>query len=169
MSEFELNRRRVHGILSSKSLLESLNSLTLNKPLPKNESSRATKSSLLTKLSDKSNESSLKFKVVCNSKNSLILPENLLISSSDIKFDDNFVPLVIQFNADRVGTSNARIELKSLPNDVRLFEIDFKVIENGVIDSNTVARLQFHSCVFDPISQPIPIVNYYFFCVNKFK
>jgi hypothetical protein len=31
MSETELKRRRLHGVLSSKSLLESLESLTLNK------------------------------------------------------------------------------------------------------------------------------------------
>lgn len=31
MSDVELSRRKVHGVLSSKSLLESLNSLTLNK------------------------------------------------------------------------------------------------------------------------------------------
>jgi hypothetical protein len=31
MSETELKRRKLHGVLSSKSLLESLESLTLNK------------------------------------------------------------------------------------------------------------------------------------------
>lgn len=32
MSDLELQRRKVHGVLSSKSLLESVERLTLNKP-----------------------------------------------------------------------------------------------------------------------------------------
>ncbi len=32
MSDLELKRRKVHGVLSSKSLLESVERLTLNKP-----------------------------------------------------------------------------------------------------------------------------------------
>ena len=32
MSELELKRRKVHGVLSSKSLLEALEKLTVNKP-----------------------------------------------------------------------------------------------------------------------------------------
>jgi len=31
MNELELNRRKIHGVLSSKSLLEALDNLTLNK------------------------------------------------------------------------------------------------------------------------------------------
>ena len=39
MSDLELKRRKVHGVLSSKSLLESVERLTLNKtPLQKSKS-----------------------------------------------------------------------------------------------------------------------------------
>lgn len=68
------------------------------------------------------------------------------------------MPLKIRFSAERLGTSHAVIEMKSFPNDVRVVEVDFKVTENGAIDSTTTARLQFSSCVFDSIVQPIPIV-----------
>lgn len=34
--------------------------------------------------------------------------------------------------------------------------------ENAVIDSTTIAKLQFNSCVFDPIVQAIPIVRIFY-------
>lgn len=81
------------------------------------------------------------------------------VSIEDQKSDENFIPMKLRFNAERQGTSHALIELKSFPNDVRLVAIDFKVTENGAIDATTTAKLQFSSCIFDSIVQPIPIVN----------
>lgn len=78
MSEVELNRRRVHGVLSSKSLLESLNSLVVNKPT--NEKTSMTGKSSLRSL-EGPNENPLVFKV--SAANSfLTVPESLTLSTS---------------------------------------------------------------------------------------
>ena len=69
------------------------------------------------------------------------------------------VPFSLRFNADRPGTFSTLIELLSLPDDVRIIPVEFKVTENAVSDS-TVAYLKFNSCVFDPIIQKIPLVNF---------
>lgn len=69
--------------------------------------------------------------------------------------------MIIKFNADRPGLYSSTIELKSLPDDIRVIPIDFKVTESAVSDA-TVAYLKFNSPVFDPIVQPIPIVSLIF-------
>ena len=92
----------------------------------------------------------------------------LLIRFLEVKSDENFIPLMLRFNADRVGTSETIIEIKSLPDDIRIIPIEFKVTEN-VIGSVTVAKLQFNSCVFDPIVQAIPIVKKLLFWKTSFK
>lgn len=70
------------------------------------------------------------------------------------------MPLVIRFGAERPGTYPATIELKSLPDDIRVIPIEFKVTESAVSDA-TIAYLQFNSRVFDTVVQPIPFVNFY--------
>jgi hypothetical protein len=67
------------------------------------------------------------------------------------------VPLIVKFSAERAGTFSSIIELRSLPDDIRIIPIDFRVTESAVSDA-TVAYLEFHSCVFDSVVQPIPIV-----------
>ena len=59
MDAVEFNRRRIHGILSSKSLLESLDSLTLNKlAMPYqtgNKKKVETEKSIIYKVESKNN------------------------------------------------------------------------------------------------------------------
>ena len=68
------------------------------------------------------------------------------------------VPLVIKFCADRTGYFQSFIELKSLPDEIRIIPIDFKVTDNFISDI-TSPSLSFASCVFDAIVQPIPVKN----------
>ncbi|CAF0834043.1 unnamed protein product [Brachionus calyciflorus] len=147
MSDEELKRRKVHGFLSSKSLLESLDRLTLNKI---NESSAKNK-----KLE---NETSINYSVTTKLTQNLTVPDNLLIKTEDVKSDENFVPLVIQFGSEIPGTLTTNLELKSLPNDVRVISLEFKITETAVSDS-TLAYLRFNAHVFDTIKQPIPVKN----------
>lgn len=192
MSEVELERRRVHGVLSSKSLLESLEALTINKSMVQQKTTSTSGKSSLKSL-DAMIDHPLVFRLNARNHSYLSLPDSLVMSTSgmiifsdffifyffefelifgkffeDQKSDENFIPMKIRFSAERLGTSHAVIELNSFPNDVRLVELDFKVTENGAIDSTTIARLQFSSCVFDSIMQPIPIVIEIFFRISIF-
>lgn len=152
MSELELKRRRVHGVLSSKSLLEALDLLTVNKS--KINNSTNSKSSL----TGKTKTSNLTFTVAVKNSMFIQTPSSLTIDSESLKSDENTIPLRIKFNADRTGYFQSFIELKSLPDDIRIIPVDFKITDNFVSD-NTSPSLQFTSCVFDPIVQPIPIKN----------
>jgi hypothetical protein len=78
----------------------------------------------------------------------------------DIKLDQNVVPFNLKFNADRPGTFTTLIEFLSLPDDVRVIPVEFRVTENAISDS-TIAYLKFSSCVFDPIIQKVPLVCIY--------
>ena len=84
----------------------------------------------------------------------------MIIDSDSMKSDENFIPLVIKFNADRTGYFQSFIELKSLPDDIRIIPIDFKVSDNFVSETGSPS-IYFSSCVFDQIVQPIPIVSYF--------
>jgi hypothetical protein len=86
------------------------------------------------------------------------LPANLAIETDDLKSDENTIPLVMKFSADRTGYFQSFIELKSLPDDIRIIPVDFKVTDNFVSETASPI-IQFTSCVFDPIVQPIPIKN----------
>jgi hypothetical protein len=79
----------------------------------------------------------------------------------ELKSDENLIPLIIKFGADRVGTYSTTIELKSLPDDIRIIPIDFRVTE-GAVSEASVAYLTFNSSVFEPITQIIPIVSFCF-------
>jgi hypothetical protein len=68
------------------------------------------------------------------------------------------IPMVIKFSADRTGYFQSFIELKSLPDDIRLIPIDFKVTDSFVSETASPVLI-FTSCVFDPITQPIPVKN----------
>ena len=162
MSEVELKRRKLHGVLSSKSLLESLDTLILNKKQIEDfrNKQKFNKPAIIIKSpSIESSKSGISYSVVSkNPQHYFTLPENLLINREDIKSDMNFVPLTIKFSYDRPGNLSTIIELLSLPDDVRIIPIEFKVTESVVSDS-TVAYLKFSSCVFDPIIQKIPLRN----------
>ncbi len=67
------------------------------------------------------------------------------------------VPFTLKFNADRPGTFTTLVELLSLPDDIRIVPVEFRVTESAVSDA-TVAYLKFSSCVFDSIIQKIPLV-----------
>lgn len=71
------------------------------------------------------------------------------------------MPFVVKFSCEKLGNHSTLIELKSLPDDIRVIPIDFRVTESAVSDSTT-AYLEFNSCVFDTVTQPIPIVNFIF-------
>lgn len=80
MSDVELKRRKVHGVLSSKSLLESLERLTLNKT---SEIQQASKSSLVPKKIESENAITYAINVRNN--------QNLNVQSSlSIKSEGNF-------------------------------------------------------------------------------
>lgn len=154
MSETELKRRKLHGVLSSKSLLESLDNLVLNKQLIEK-----SKQKLNSKSKRSASAEATTFSIVSkNSGHYFNIPSNLVINRNEIKSDDNIVPLVIKFNADRPGTFSTLVQLLSLPDDIRIIPIEFKVTESAVSDS-TIAYLKFNSCVFDPIIQKIPLKN----------
>lgn len=70
MSDEELNRRKVHGFLSSKSLLESLEKLTLNKKIQ----SVASKSA-----SNKTKHEEINYSISTKLNQYLHVQENLLI------------------------------------------------------------------------------------------
>ncbi len=80
------------------------------------------------------------------------------MKKKDLKSDENLIPLIISFGADRVGTYSGTIELKSLPDDIRIIPIDFRVTEAAVSEAS-VGYLTFNSSVFDQIVQNIPIVR----------
>lgn len=151
MSELELKRRKVHGVLSSKSLLEALEKLTVNKALDASVDKSYKKSS---------NEKKGPIVFTVKSKNSqhFSVPNNLTITPEEFKSDENFIPLIIKFGADRVGTYSTSLELKSLPDDIRIIPIDFRVTE-GAVSEASLAYLTFSSGVFDRIVQSIPIKN----------
>jgi hypothetical protein len=66
--------------------------------------------------------------------------------------------LTFRFTSERHGTYPTYLLLKSLPDDVRTIFIEVKVTDRIISDSST-AHLEFNTCVFDPITQPIPIVR----------
>ena len=68
------------------------------------------------------------------------------------------MPIVVRFGTEKLGTHSTLVELKSLPDDIRVIPIDFRVTESAVSDSS-VAYLEFTSCVFDTVVQPIPVVS----------
>lgn len=161
MSEIELKRRKLHGVLSSKSLLESLESLILNKA--QIEKSKEKIKSTLKTVSKSApptvSSDAVTFSVVSKNPGFYFnMPSNLVINRDEVKLDKNIVPLSVKFNADRPGTFSTLVELLSLPDDVRMIPIEFKVTENAVSDA-TIAYLKFSSCVFDSIVQKIPLKN----------
>jgi hypothetical protein len=177
MSEVELKRRKVHGVLSSKSLLESLDNLTLNKSAASNqEASRkklTSKNSIVYKISLKNGQhltvpesltidldrKFLSLKTALKSKTVPQFNYLFFIICKEIKSDETLIPFVIRFHCDRIGTFQSTIELRSLPDDLIVIPIDFKVTEGASTSNSTSAHLEFTSFVFDSISQPIPIVS----------
>ena len=153
MSEAEFKRRRIHGILSSKSLLETLDRLTLNKAAL----AVTNGNSLLHEPLVVSSES-LTFGVQSTNATLVSVQSHLTVPANDFQSDDAYIPLVIKFNPEKLGTHSVLIELRSLPDDMRVVPIDFKVTE-GIISDASVAYLTFNTCVFDPIVQYIPIVS----------
>jgi hypothetical protein len=93
MSEVELKRRKVHGVLSSKSLLESLDNLTLNKSAASNQ--EASRKKLTSK-------NSIVYKISVKNGQHLTVPESLTIDL-DRKFSSLKTALksktVPQFNS----------------------------------------------------------------------
>lgn len=184
MSANELERRKLHGVLSSKSLLESLQNLAVSHSNKKSLSGGSNKSSLgKSKSQPEVNNDPIEFSVKTKNALNFHVPNKLTIrksgkaspwtfgdqvqglcdtlwnfSFSEIKSDENYVILNVRFTGDRVGTFSNEIELISLPDDYRVIPIDFKVTESAVSDSS-VAYLEFSSCVFDSITQYIPIVR----------
>ncbi len=150
MSEAEFKRRRIHGILSSKSLLETLDRLTLNKPI-----SAAGTSSLHNAIAA---DESLTFAVHSTNPTLVSVQNQLQVPAHDFQLDDAYIPLVVKFNPEKLGTHSVLIELRSPPDDMRCVPIDFKVTE-GIISDASIAYLTFSTCVFDPIVQYIPIVS----------
>ncbi len=159
MSDLELKRRKIHGVLSSKSLLESIERLTVNNNTKKITLSRSS----ITKSKD-----FIRFNIQSKNSQFMTLPQYLEIGPDDLKSDENMIPLVIKFSADRTGYFQSFIELKSLPDDFRVISIDFRVSDNFISDTST-PTLYFNSCVFDPIVQPIPIVIFYLLSLSYFK
>lgn len=157
-----MKRRRLHGVLSSKSLLESLDALILNKKQIQQAhmmAKPAIKASKVSSAPALTTRPAINFTVVSkNPEHYFIVPEHLHIGHGDVKHDQNTVPFNIKFNGDRPGTFSTLIELLSLPDDIRVIPLEFKVTESAVSDS-TVAYLKFNSCVFDPIVQRIPLKN----------
>ena len=157
-----MKRRKLHGVLSSKSLLESLDNLILNKKQIEKSRFLSKPNAKVSKISSAPSltpNPAIDFTVVFkNPDHYFIVPEHLKIGHADVKHDQNIVPFNIKFNGDRPGTFSTLIEFLALPDDVRIIPIEFKVTESAVSDS-TVAYLKFNSCVFDPIIQRIPLRN----------
>lgn len=69
------------------------------------------------------------------------------------------LPFTVHFNSEKHGLFQTVVQIQSLPDDVRIIPIEVKVTDNVVADS-TVALLEFSTCVFDSIVQPIPVVSF---------
>lgn len=80
------------------------------------------------------------------------------INLKDTSSDDNLIPLLIEFKSFVPGNMQTNLELKFLPNDVRIIPLEFKVTEGSFTESSA-AFLKFNTNVFDSIRQPIPIVK----------
>jgi len=147
----------LHGILSSKSLLDSLDSLVLNKK--QIEAFRTKQKVPKSAVNRPGGSNPIIFSVVSkNPQHFFSVPENLCFDSDSFKSDTNTVPLRISFSGDKPGKYSTLVELLSLPDDIRIIPVEFKVTENLVSDSS-IAYLKFSSCVFDPIVQKIPLRN----------
>ncbi len=156
MSDVELKRRRLHGVLSSKSLLESLDSLVLNR---KQIDAFRSKQKTAKSAANRGDPGGVTFSVVSkNPQHCFTVPDTLAIDRDSVKSDLNTVPLTISFSGDRPGNYSTLVELLSLPDDIRIIPVEFKVTESLVSDSS-IAYLKFSSCVFDPIVQKIPLRN----------
>lgn len=167
MNDEELKRRKVHGFLSSKSLLESLDRLTLNRKIQNSPTKSPPKAS-------NSYQEETAFFIDTKLNQYLHVQENLLIKSEgcfnlnenlflnfkflEIGSDDNLIPLMLEFNSDVPGNMQTNLEMKCLPSDVRIIPLEFKVAEGSFTESNA-AFLKFSTNVFDYIKQAIPIVN----------
>jgi hypothetical protein len=152
MSDDEVRRRNLHGFLSSKSLLEAIDNLTLNKQ----------------KLNEKqkNNDNSLHFEVSCNNKKYFIVPSELKVDQVQIKSDESQIPLTVKFTADHSGIFSGEIELRIFPDDIRIIPLNFKVTENSKHSDTSTPCLQFNSCVFETITQKIPLRNNSEHCCN---
>lgn len=82
MSDEELNRRKVHGFLSSKSLLQSLENLTLNKKIQSSAAKSDSKP-------HKTKHEEINYSISTNLNQYLNVQENLLIKSEG-DFGENF-------------------------------------------------------------------------------
>lgn len=76
----------------------------------------------------------------------------------DAKSDENMLPFTVKFSSDKQGIFSTLVQLQSPPDDIRCIPIEIKVTDR-VITESSIATLEFNSCVFDSISQPIPIVR----------
>ena len=85
MSEVELNRRKMHGVLSSKSLLESLEALTINKPSVQ-KLSTSGKSSLKS-LDAMFENNPLVFRINARNHSHVSVPDSLIMNTSGNFYD----------------------------------------------------------------------------------
>lgn len=81
MKEIEINRRRMHGVLSSKSLLESLEALTINKPAIR-KISTSGKSSLKSLDAAAALENPLIFRVNARNHTYMSIPDSLIMNKT---------------------------------------------------------------------------------------